>query len=487
METIEALYLDLLKKALLDLLHSQWDAPARVTGGHKREATIYEARQEGLDWPERAMTMVGMNRLDNLQFCVERVLKDGIEGDFIETGVWRGGSCILMRAILKAYGVTDRTVWVADSFQGLPKPNPEKYPPDEGIDLSEIKELAISLEEVRSNFVKFALLDNQVQFLKGWFKDTLPNAPIEKLAVLRLDGDLYESTMDALTALYPKLSPSGYVIISNYSWVPACAQAVTDYRVQHGITEEIHVIDWAGVYWRKSARDVPMESLEIAVRETKTYYHERYEMTLREWLLLHQKEIVFTQSLWMGIAMWKNPMDAWIYQEIFFEVQPDYVIEIGSAHGGSTLFAAQMLDLVGNGSVISIDINRARFKPNHRRIIEIKGDCSSAEIVDQVHALCSGKKVCLIHDGDHSYEAVLRDLRLYCDLIAPGGYLIIEDSILDIFPSDEPYPLEPYFSGKGPLWAIEQFLAEHKEFEVDMTRERYYLTYNQKGFLKRVR
>jgi hypothetical protein len=196
--------------------------------------------------------MIGLKRLDNLQFCVEDVLDKGVPGDLIETGVWRGGATIFMRAILKAHNVTDRRVWVADSFGGLPIPNPRKYPADAGADLHSVRFLAISLEQVKSNFARYGLLDEQVQFLKGWFRDTLPTSPIQQLAVLRLDGDLYESTMDALVALYPKLSPGGYLIVDDYNAVPGCRQAIQDYREQHSITEEIRAIDAVGAYWQRA-------------------------------------------------------------------------------------------------------------------------------------------------------------------------------------------------------------------------------------------
>jgi len=190
--------------------------------------------------------------MDNIRYCVESVLKNNIPGDFIETGVWRGGAVIFMRALLYAYGDENRKVWVADSFQGLPKPDVDKYPDDEGDDLYTVEQLRISMEDVQANFKQFGLLDKQVEFLKGWFKDTLPTAPIEKLSVIRLDGDMYESTMDGLVSLYPKLSPGGYIIIDDFGAIPACAKAVHDYREKHGITEEIKEIDWSGRFWQKA-------------------------------------------------------------------------------------------------------------------------------------------------------------------------------------------------------------------------------------------
>ena len=201
-------------------------------------------------WSPMAHSMIGLKRLDNIQYCVEEVIKSNIPGDLIETGVWRGGATIFMRAILKVYGVTNRIVWVADSFEGPPKPEEEKYPQDKG-DVSYLcKEFAVSLEQVKQNFKKYGLLDGQVRFLKGWFKDTLPNAPIEKISVARLDGDLYQSTMDALNNLYHKISVGGFLIIDDYALKGAKA-AVHDFRERHTVKEKIIPIDWAGVYWQK--------------------------------------------------------------------------------------------------------------------------------------------------------------------------------------------------------------------------------------------
>jgi len=164
--------------------------------------------------------------------------------------VWRGGSVIFMRAILAAYADPSRNVWVADSFQGLPPPDPQ-YAADAGDVFHGFETLAVSLEEVRANFARYGLLDDRVKFLKGWFKDTLAGAPIERLALARLDGDMYESTMDALRPLYPRLSVGGYLIVDDYGIVPGCKQAVDEYRGEHGITEPIVDIDGWGVYWRR--------------------------------------------------------------------------------------------------------------------------------------------------------------------------------------------------------------------------------------------
>jgi O-methyltransferase len=209
-----------------------------------------ELREEGLDWPRTAETMIGLRRLDNIQHCIETAVAQGVAGDVIECGVWRGGAAIFMRAVLAALGDTERIVWVADSFQGLPKPDP-KHEADRGDTHWTHTFLAVSVDEVKRNFSRYGLLDQQVRFLPGWFSDTLPGAPIGPLAVLRADGDMYGSTIEILNALYPKLSVGGFAIMDDYGAVPGCKAAVEDYRSEHGISEPIEKIDWTGAFWRR--------------------------------------------------------------------------------------------------------------------------------------------------------------------------------------------------------------------------------------------
>jgi GT2 family glycosyltransferase len=250
------LYLDLMKKCLTNTVYGD-SSIVNIAYGDMRNLEQHfrpfdrSLRADGRDWPALGHTMIGLKRLNNIQFCAEDVIQNHIPGDFIETGVWRGGATIFMRAILKAHEVNDRSVWVCDSFEGVPPPNSEKYPADAGLFYNQMKGLAVSLEEVRENFKRYDLLDSQVHFIKGWFRDTLPRLPVQKISLLRLDGDLYESTMDALTNLYPKLSPGGYCIIDDYLDVMACREAVEDYRRQNSISETIHPVDWTAVYWKK--------------------------------------------------------------------------------------------------------------------------------------------------------------------------------------------------------------------------------------------
>lgn len=254
LQSAQSLYLDLLKKSLLGLIYQ--DSPVATFLGAIPDLVPKEEfnpalRAIGDDWPSQAHTMIGAKRMDNLQECTERILANGVPGDLVETGVWRGGATIFMRGLLRAYDVTDRVVWVVDSFEGFPPPDPVSYPADQGKFLNGLNQiLAVSITEVNENFARYGLLDDQVRFLAGWFRDTLPTAPIEQLAILRLDGDLYESTILALEHLYPKLSVGGYVIIDDYNLEP-CSQAVTHFRMTHAVVEEIQTIAGSGVFWRR--------------------------------------------------------------------------------------------------------------------------------------------------------------------------------------------------------------------------------------------
>jgi O-methyltransferase len=210
-----------------------------------------EDRLNGRDWPGYADTMIGSERLENIENCFYKIFQQNIPGDFIETGVWRGGACIYMKALIREIGhhLYGRKIFVADSFNGLPKPT---HIQDHGSRFHLSHELAIPLETVKANFEKYGLLDDDVIFLKGWFKDTLPTLDKDqRFALIRLDGDMYGSTIDALINLYPKLSVGGFCIIDDYN-LKGAYEAAHDYRLEHGITDEIIDIDGNGAYWKKS-------------------------------------------------------------------------------------------------------------------------------------------------------------------------------------------------------------------------------------------
>ena len=199
--------------------------------------------------------MVGELRLENMRELASKAIEDKIPGHFIETGVWRGGCCILMKAIVEAYQERGRRVFVADSFQGLPPPRPELYPADAGDSHHLVDALRVSADDVRANFARYDLLDDDVVFLEGFFQDTLPKLDASPFALIRLDGDMYESTIVALEALYEKLSGGGFVIIDDYGedmWT-YCRQAVEDFRQQRSIETPLVKVDSKCSYWRKDA------------------------------------------------------------------------------------------------------------------------------------------------------------------------------------------------------------------------------------------
>lgn len=268
------LYLKLLTRALTGALHEQVLYPVAPTRGLKKRVFTPIQRllasqgfvlarsmsigphsfAQSPPWPPipTADTMIGPRGLQNIRECVEDVLQQDVPGDLIEAGVWRGGATLFMRALLAAHGDSQRTVWLADSFRGLPTPAESGHSEDVGDEeWAKRAWFNVSLESVRRTFERYDLLDERVQFLVGWFADTLPTAPIERLSVIRLDADMYGSTIEALTALYPKLSKGGYVIVDDYGWTPNARAAVDDFRHDQGITDELMWVDTSVVYWRR--------------------------------------------------------------------------------------------------------------------------------------------------------------------------------------------------------------------------------------------
>ncbi|MGO9009850.1 MAG: TylF/MycF/NovP-related O-methyltransferase [Bryobacteraceae bacterium] len=221
-----------------------------------RAEDYLESGHESEHRVEDAETMLGTRQLDHMQRCIVDVLTRNIAGDLIEAGVWRGGMTIFMRAVLRAYQITDRKVLVADSFDGLPEIDRQRetFAWQRG-------DMAVSLEAVKNNFARYGLLDDQVVFLKGFFSETLPTAPVRQLSILRADADLYESTMDVLRNLYSALSVGGYAILDDYQNLPDCRRAIDDFRRNHGITEEICRIDARAVCWQKLHDSAPVAAL----------------------------------------------------------------------------------------------------------------------------------------------------------------------------------------------------------------------------------
>lgn len=211
--------------------------------------TDWNLRARGLDWPKSAETMVGVKRLDNLQSSIQTLLRENVPGDLVEAGVWRGGATIFMKAVLEIYGDMTRNLYAADSFRGLPEPS-DAFPADSGDRHHEIAYLSVSLETVKENFRKYGVSDERVHFVEGWFQDTLHGLPCENIALLRLDGDMYSSTIHALEALYDRVQPGGFVIVDDYNLVGAHS-AVHDFLRVRDESPEIVDIDGSGAYWRR--------------------------------------------------------------------------------------------------------------------------------------------------------------------------------------------------------------------------------------------
>lgn len=274
-------YLQLLKKALVNLIYPEHELRLRHLeralesgdgGGdglavqralrdlrYADAATFDElvaSKRDGQNFRKSvtrdAHTMVGLRRLDNIEWCAAQLFTAGVEGDFLEAGVCQGGASIFMRGVQVAYGEEGRRMWVADSFEGLPAPRAEE---DAGLDFTEERMpwLAASMESVRDNFRTYDLLSEKVRFIPGWFAQTLAAAPVERIALLRIDADLYESTRDVLTALYDRVTPGGFIIVDDYYAFRACRTAVDEFRAGRGITDRLRRVDWTATYWQKTS------------------------------------------------------------------------------------------------------------------------------------------------------------------------------------------------------------------------------------------
>ena len=467
-------YVELLKRGLLDLLNPTTYRAVRQRDGSTLIEPVPEhdraRRLVGGDWPANGASMVGYQRLTNVERCVRKALDDGVPGDLIETGVWRGGATILMRAMLDVLGDETRRVWVADSFAGLPQPDEATYPADAGDRHHTYDFLAVSEEEVRRNFERYDLLDKRVRFLPGWFSETLPGLSDETWAVLRLDGDMYSSTMQALEALYGNLSPGGFVIIDDYGAIPNCAQAVEDFRLANGIQDPLQKVDWTGVYWRKGEPPKRRSgSLDEPAREfTKVYWDRRHS--------------TWANTYWRGIPVQKLALDLWVLQEIIQSTRPDVVLETGAKFGGSAAYLADLLQLAGGGRVISVDCSLDVVHDAVRdddRIEFVEGDSVDAAIVAQVHGMCGDERVMVVLDSDHHARHVRAELDAYAGLVAEGCYLVVEDTIVNGNPILADF-------GPGPGEAVASWIETHPEFEIDRSREHLMATFHPGGYVRRL-
>lgn len=209
---------------------------------------------------------------------------------------------------------------------------------------------------------------------------------------------------------------------------------------------------------------------------------------VKQFHLLYYRHALQTwrNTFWRGIQVWKCPLDLWVYQEIVFEVRPDLIIETGTGHGGSAHFLATLCDVSGRGDVITVDLHGTPFgsqaptqRPEHPRITYLVGSSTSASVVHAIQArIQPHHRVLVILDSDHTRDHVLDELLIYGRMVTPGSYLIVEDTNVNA------HPVLPRF-GPGPMEAIEDFLKKDASFHSDETREKFFMTFNPRGFLRK--
>jgi len=189
----------------------------------------------------------------------------------------------------------------------------------------------------------------------------------------------------------------------------------------------------------------------------------------------------FNNTYWLGVPTQKCPLDTWTYQEIFHETKPDVLVEAGTYKGGSSFFYASIFDLMKHGRVITVDIEDYPGKPKHERVEFLLGSSTSDEILRRIHeSIKPGERVMVALDSDHHKDHVAKELSLYSPLVTPGMYLVVEDTHFN------GHPILPRF-GPGPMEAVNEFVAAHPEFIVDTSREKFGMTFNPRGWLKRIK
>ncbi len=240
--------------------------------------------------------------------------------------------------------------------------------------------------------------------------------------------------------------------------------------------------------WLKRNSKLLAENPRLFLRKLSTWlrpmrgdYRRRWNRGLRRWMIRYHTDVLFNKVTWMGLTARKMVLDCWVYQQIIHEVHPEIIIEIGNAEGGSTRFLADMLDLVGKGEVIAVDIDHSIFQGHHPRVHVVTGDSAAPETLARVEAIARGRRGLVIHDGDHTREHVLADLRAYAKYVSTGAYFIVEDTVIDLFRAGDGLG-----SVNGPLGAVEQFVRDDPRFQIDDGREYFVLTYNPRGYLRRI-
>jgi cephalosporin hydroxylase len=221
---------------------------------------------------------------------------------------------------------------------------------------------------------------------------------------------------------------------------------------------------------RRARPDEGLRRAPVRVVNAVSEFHELY---------YGARERTWNNTYWLGYRAEKCPLDLWVYQEILYETRPDVIIETGTAAGGSALFLATTCDLVETGFVVTVDIADPGGRPGHPRIRYVSGSSTDPSTVERVRALIPrGARVMAILDSDHVMDHVLAELEIYGALVSPGNYLVVEDTNVN------GHPIRPDF-GPGPSEAVARFLADNEQFEVDAEREKFLMTFNPGGYLRK--
>jgi len=489
MSTAVDLYLDLLKRTLQDNIRTDLDEMVASAHG---QVPRRHARQDGSEWPPSSdiHTLIGSQRLDNIRHCIETVLRDSIPGDYAEAGTERGGACVFAQAVLKSLGNKNRRLWLANTFSGTVTADAAN-----GL-------LAVPKEEVKALFERYGLWDENIELLEGDYEETLAEVPIKTLAVIRIDGDSYESTIQALENLYSKLSDGGFVIVDDYGVRETCKAAVDDFRAEKNIVDTLHQIDHSGVYWRRaedtittSKIDPEYVTIQYAAGETvtqPTYSDEGYDLVRELWLRIGWNKNVYYRFSWANNALQQIPDDVLMVQQVIWNVKPDLIIECGTFAGGFSVFLASVLESIGFGSVLSVDIDHSNVNrelvaavPYSGRIKFFESDSVAEPALAEARKhVARAQRVLVILDSDHSYQHVLDELRCYGKFVTPKSYMIVMDGAMTQFALTPRG--EDDWVHDNPHRAVMDYLKEDDSFQIDETFNSFPLTHAPDGYLQKL-
>jgi cephalosporin hydroxylase len=246
-------------------------------------------------------------------------------------------------------------------------------------------------------------------------------------------------------------------------------------RAVPGLRSELRFLKDENKKLRAQLKERPPQvaTLQEPASDDRELVVERFHQLYRDGLRLDK------QTWWRGARVIKCPLDLWVYQEMIFELEPDLIIETGTMYGGSAYYLASILDMLGKGEIVTIDKNLREGRPEHPRITYLTGSSSSKEMIGEATARAAGKgTVIVVLDSNHKADHVLAELRAYHELVTPGSYIVVEDTNIN------GHPVEPTF-GPGPMEALQVFLEENDDFDVDRGREKFLLSFNPHGFLRK--